>query len=326
MAANASLSNRTSIFLCISLFLYGSANACYYAFLSIWLSFHHFTYTQIGYIRGLSQASILCFVPCLCLLIDAISGANQIKRQFLFSTFCLTVAFTRLLFIYWQHSWNVIFCALIVIMIAVHETTNSVMDSLILSMIPDPNKYGRYRLWAGIGWGLISFALGLLFDYYLSIDTMFFFWTGFMGSLGLIWLLPILKDICCNKDIQNGYHSSLLVNDNDKTETSTNTMGFCQNLLIFWRQMNLFKFQIIFSFFVLGVSYGVINTFLFLRLQELGASTMLMGLTLVVTICSEFPAFLLVEHALVSIGDLGIICVGSLAYMLRLSWYGLLGF
>ena len=53
---------------------------------------------------------------------------------------------------------------------------------------------------------------------------------------------------------------------------------------------------------------------------------MLMGVTLVVTICSEIPSFLLVDRALVTIGDLGIVCVGLMAYMLRLGWYGLLGF
>eukprot|EP01083_Nonionella_stella_P095889 269326_1 len=321
MAANASLSNRTSIFLCISLFLYGSANACYYAFLSIWLSFHHFTYTQIGYIRGLNQGSVLLFVPVLCLVTDQISSNNPLKRRFLFSIFCLTVASSRLLFIYWQHSWNPIFCALIVITVAVQEATNSIMDSIVLAIIPNPNRYGRYRMWAGLGWSIVAVSLGLLFEFYFSIDTMFYFFTSFMGCLGLIWLMPTIKDILCGR--AGAYSSSLLIN---VTEAEVIQMGFYRKLWMFWRQMNLFKFQIIFSFFVLGASFGVINTFMFLRLQEMNASTVLMGVTYVVTLCSEFPAFLLVEHALHSIGDLGIICVGLFAYMLRLSWYGLLGF
>merc|ERR1712228_415022 len=62
------------------------------------------------------------------------------------------------------------------------------------------------------------------------------------------------------------------------------------------------------------------------RLAEMGGTTFLMGMTLIVTICSEFPCFYFVEYALVYIGDLGIVCVGLFAYMLRLSWYGLLGF
>ena len=144
------LPRSTQFFLCVSQFLYGSANACYYSFLSIWLADNGFTYTQIGYIRGLNQLSILIFVPILCLLIDLISNDNQLIRQFLFAIFCIGVGALRLLFVFWQHSWNIIFCVLIVITIAIHESTNSTMDSIILSIIPDANKYGRYRLWAGM--------------------------------------------------------------------------------------------------------------------------------------------------------------------------------
>eukprot|EP01083_Nonionella_stella_P249485 862652_1 len=119
----------------------------------------------------------------------------------------------------------------------------------------------------------MSFALGLLFDNYLLIDSMFFFWAAFMGCLGVIWFLAI-----CTKE----YHSLIFVNYADKNtaKISTTKIGFCRKLFIFWSQINLFKLRIIFSFFVLGVSYGVIDTFLFIRLYELGASTMLMGLTL----------------------------------------------
>merc|ERR1712013_339740 len=79
------------------------------------------------------------------------------------------------------------------------------------------------------------------------------------------------------------------------------------------------------GFLVLGASFGVINTFLFLRLQEMGGGTSLMGVTLMVTILSEFPCFWFVDRALSAIGDLGIVCVGLCAYMARLAWYGCLG-
>eukprot|EP01084_Bolivina_argentea_P187068 322307_1 len=337
MSDSISLPRITNIFLCLSQFLYGSANACYYSFLSIWLSHNDFSYIEIGYIRGLNQLSILLFVPILCLILDNLSNNNLIIKQLLFSLLCLSVAFARLLFIFYDHSWNLIFCILIVITVAIHETTNSTMDSLLLSIIPNPNKYGRYRLWAGIGWGIVAFTLGIIFDYFLSVDTMFYFWNVFMGTLGLIWLIPTIKNLyfCNNNNKKN--QSSLFINDQTTVDFNgidenlienpnpVQKISFCMKLYIFLKQINMFKLQIIFSIFVLGMSFGVINTFLFLRLQELGASTALMGMTLVVTILSEIPAFYFVEYALVYIGDLGIVCVGLLAYMLRLSWYGLLG-
>ena len=337
----AHLPRTFHIFLCISQFLYGSANACYYSFLAIWLSSNGFTYTEIGYIRGINQLAILICVPSLCLLIDVLSKDNQIKRQFIFSLFCLLVAIGRLSVIYFDHSWNASFCALIAIFNAIQETTNSTMDSLILSMIPNPNKYGRYRLWAGIGWGLVAFSLGLIFNDYLSINTMFYFFAVFMGSLGLIWFIPSFKALCSTNKNKK---SSLIINAKNPKENrafmnasgsdmdeglieidafegnsmSSNKIGFCRKLWLFFSQLNLFKLQIIFSILILGISFGVINTFLFLRLAQMGGSTFLMGMTLIVTIGSEFPAFLVVEYALVYIGDLGIVCVGLFAYMLRL--------
>eukprot|EP01084_Bolivina_argentea_P248367 415425_1 len=318
---------KTRVFLKGTQLIYGSANACYYSFLSIWLSHNDFTYSQIGYIRGLNQLSILIFVPALCLIVDLISNTDHSKRECLFSIICVSCAIARLAFIFWDHSFNIIFCFLIIATIALQETANSTMDSILLSIIPNKNKYGRYRLWAGIGWGLVAFCLGVLFDYYLSIDSMFYFFALFMGFLGLIWFFPSITHLYiysnCNNNQNNQYTSSLFVNEMNTKPTITFT--FCGKLWLFFSQLNIFKLQIIFSFLVLGISFGVINTYLFLRLQELGASTLLMGLTLIVTTCSEFPAFWFVEYVLVNIGDLGIVTVSLFAYMIRLRWYGLLG-
>merc|ERR1712110_78401 len=52
---------------------------------------------------------------------------------------------------------------------------------------------------------------------------------------------------------------------------------------------------------------------------------MLMGFTVIFTMFSEVPAFYIIEYALVYLGDYGVISISLLSYILRLSWYGLMG-
>ena len=326
----------TNTLLYSSQFLNGAANSSYYSFLAIWMRSHDFTLTQIGYVKGMAHLSILVLVPLCCLLVDFLSDNNRLKKQSLFSWWCIYGGISRLAFVYFENSWNVIFCGLIVITIAIQESSNSIMDSIILSVIPDPNQYGRFRLWDVIGWGAVALLLGLMFDSGVSIDAMFYIYCAFMGCLGWIWLFSTVR-------VKMNQHDYALLPDTDSVEDSEEIDGaqqgtlavnpqngdhisFLRKLSLFFGQLNLSKIQIIFSFFLFGICYGVISTFLFLRLLDLGASHLLMAMTLVVAICIEIPTFWFVDRALVTMGHLGIITVCMMAYMLRLGWYGLLGF
>merc|ERR1719242_2355921 len=161
-------SEPTNIFLCVAQFIYGCANSSYNSFLSIWLASRGFTYSQIGYVRGLSHLSFLVLVPLFCLVVDVSSKKNQITRQFLLAVSCMIAALSKLLFIFWQNSWDIWFCVLVMVTIAIQETTSKVTDSIIFSKIVDPNTYGRYPLWQGVGFGISSFGLGFLFEYVLG--------------------------------------------------------------------------------------------------------------------------------------------------------------
>ena len=97
---------------------------------------------------------------------------------------------------------------------------------------------------------------------------------------------------------------------------------------LFCKQLTLYKIFIIISFYIMGSAFGVINTFLFLWLLELGGTTTLMGFTLIVTVSSEIPSFYFADKVLSNpkIGELGVIGIGLFAYMLRLSYYACLGY
>lgn len=323
--------------LCASQFFNGAANACYYSFIPVWMAFHGFTIEQIGYVQGLTHLSIFCFVPVFCLLIDFMSNSNRLKKQSLFSFWCIYGGISRLSFIYWEQSWNPIFCGFVILTVAVQESTNSAMDSIILSIIPDPNQYGRYRLWSAVGWGSVAFALGLMFDRGMDIDVMFYFYCAFMGCLGWIWLIytvkikmtqhdytPIPSTDLVSTELVDEIEGEIVHESMDRA--TVHNMSILQKCCVFLNQMNLFKLQIVFSIFLFGMCYGVISTFLFLRLLELGASNLLMGITMLISIASEIPTLWFMDRVLDYIGNLGIINLILMTYMFRFAWYGLLGF
>ena len=266
----------TNTLLYTSQFLNGAANSSYYSFLAIWMRSHDFTLTQIGYVRGMAHLSILVLIPLCCLLVDFLSDNNRLKKQSLFSWWCIYGGISRLAFIYFENSWNVIFCGLIVITIAIQESSNSIMDSIILSVIPDPNQYGRFRLWDVIGWGAVALLLGLMFDSGVSIDAMFYIYCAFMGCLGWIWLIYTVKIKMTQHDYTPIPSTDLVSTDLvDEIEGEivddgidghiVQNMSILQKCCVFLNQMNLFKLQIVFSIFLFGMCYGVISTFLFLR-------------------------------------------------------------
>merc|ERR1719204_994164 len=116
------------------------------------------------------------------------------------------------------------------------------MDALTLSMIPSPDQYGKYRLWAGIALGLSAFGLGFLFDSLFAITVMFHFFSLFMGLLGAIWLARALKMACDRTHTQSAY------NETSTNSSSQGVRSFLASILC-----TAFKLQIVLAFLVLGV-------------------------------------------------------------------------
>jgi MFS family permease len=73
--------------------------------------------------------------------------------------------------------------------------------------------------------------------------------------------------------------------------------------------------------FVLGCGFGMINTVLFLHLDDLGATDLLMGLSLAVTCAAEVPVFLAADRITARLGVDGVILVSAAAYAGRMLWY-----
>jgi hypothetical protein len=129
------------------------------------------------------------------------------------------------------------------------------IDSLVMSSLPNKEDYGKMRLFGAISYGLFSFISGLVvedFKLIVFIHSLLMFATGFI----------ILS-------IERKYEAKTM---NDQSAVSV------------WDSIvGVFKRRIVQSFIVIvflsGFGSGVIEGFLFIRLRELGGSGMCLGIS-----------------------------------------------
>ncbi|CAN0526151.1 unnamed protein product, partial [Ectocarpus sp. 8 AP-2014] len=70
-----------------------------------------------------------------------------------------------------------------------------------------------------------------------------------------------------------------------------------------------------------GMGAGVIDTFLFIRLEELGGSHVLCGLARLIMCIAEVPFFYLSGPLIRRVGVRGVIALTQVAYLTRFIYY-----
>eukprot|EP00638_Chattonella_subsalsa_P006671 CAMPEP_0117755880 /NCGR_PEP_ID=MMETSP0947-20121206/13717_1 /TAXON_ID=44440 /ORGANISM="Chattonella subsalsa, Strain CCMP2191" /LENGTH=401 /DNA_ID=CAMNT_0005575303 /DNA_START=431 /DNA_END=1636 /DNA_ORIENTATION=- len=112
-------------------------------------------------------------------------------------------------------------------------------------------------------------------------------------------------------------HPNLQVKDNTSSASS-----MTKNLLsIFSNQETLLFFLII---LVGGFSAGVIDTFLYVHLKQLGGQELLMGSARAITCIAEIPFFQYATSLIKRFGEQGVLNVALVVYVIRLGYYSLL--
>ncbi|PNH05854.1 Major facilitator superfamily domain-containing protein 6 [Tetrabaena socialis] len=95
-----------------------------------------------------------------------------------------------------------------------------------------------------------------------------------------------------------------------------------EDLLLLLRRPKVVLF--IWTALTMGYGFGTIDSFLFLYLEQLGASGTLMGLTLTITCAAEVPAFQLQDRLLDRYGVTRVLDLVQAVYVLRMALYACL--
>ncbi|MCB0141848.1 MAG: MFS transporter, partial [Caldilineaceae bacterium] len=153
--------------------------------------------------------------------------------------------------------------------------------------------YGRLRLWGAVGWGLMAPISGLLVERFGLSWTFYAYAAILGGGIIAIWRLPL-----------------------DSVQMGT---PFWQGLTSFVRNRAWLIFLL--SVFIAGVGSGVINSYLFLYMQSLGASSTLMGIALTVATVSELTVFATSDRLLRWLGVRWLLVLAFGAVIVRMFAY-----
>lgn len=163
---------------------------------------------------------------------------------------------------------------------------NAVMDLLV----GQKDDYGHQRVWGSVGWGLSAPLIGQLIET-SGLEWSFWGFTAFM-LLGLLIVQQIpFHEFRASAPFWQG-----------------------ARILLANHAWLLFLFLV----FVGGIGQSVIANYLFLFMDDLGASKAVMGLALTVATISEIPLFLIAGRMLERWSARGLFMIGTLIYVVRM--------
>ena len=172
----------------------------------------------------------------------------------------------------------------------------SLIDSAVMALLGDrKERFGRVRLWGTVGYGVIAPFAGDLIG---RLGMKWAFWGYAILMLGGFL---IITQIPFRQSHSNG------------------SFGGGMRVLLGNRSWMLFLVMV----FIAGVGMATINNYLFVYMQGLGASNILMGLALTFSTISEVPAMFFSDRMLRSFGARGMLIIAMTAIGLRLICYSL---
>ena len=270
---------------------------CYYAAMAAFSPYLALYYRQLGI--GETQIGLLTGIPPLVGLLAAplwggFADATQRHQRLLQSA----ISGLWLVVLIFSLIRNPLWLLPLVIAYACFSAPiMPLVDNSVLLLLGERREaYGRQRLWGSVGWGVAGMLLGAVLDR-LGLQWAFY---GALLFLSGCWLAARRLAV---QPVQIGQP--------------------------FWHGMRFFVTSwpwlvFLITLFINGLAAGVSNNFLFLYLDQLGASRSLMGLSLLIATLSELPIFFFGERLLTRLGARGLILVALVATVVRMVAYALM--
>ncbi len=271
-------------------FCHFAAMAALMPFLALYYRELGLNEARIGLLSALPPLLTLVVAPLWGALADATERHQQLLQTALGGLW-VTILFFSLVH---DPRWLVL---LVVLYALFSAPIIPLVDNTVLALLGERKAhYGRLRMWGAVGWGVAGTGTGILiarFDLRWGFYGALFF---LIGCLLAAWRLPVAP-----------------------TKIG---QPLWQGIRFFVTNRAWLIFLI--TIFINGVAGGVGNNFLFLYLDELGATETLMGLTLLVATLSEIPIFFYGEYLLQWLGARGLLLLALGATLVRMVGYALM--
>jgi predicted MFS family arabinose efflux permease len=150
-------------------------------------------------------------------------------------------------------------------------SANGILDAYTLELLGSKNKlrYGRYRMFACLSWGIGAIVMGYVTDHYGFGPNFYIYGTlGAISTLLVAWRIPNVKQ---------------------QQEQQDESGSVVQLLLLATRpRVTFFLLEVI----IVGIGMGTVERLLFLYMvDDLQASTLLCGASVGVNVLLELPIF-----------------------------------
>eukprot|EP00667_Euglena_gracilis_P007560 EG_transcript_7633 len=267
-------------------------------FLSLILKDKGFSPKEIGFITSVQCLINLVGAPLWGLLVD-VTGCPRLTLS---GSVVASLAALLLL----ELSHDRLFCiAFIVANYAFSAGHCGILDRCTMGYIKRagfPQAYGQQRTWGAVGWGIAAAVSGKLQS---LPGHEGYFWSNVLAAVfGGFFVVAVAASNM--KLDQPGEHHMATMKELGQVLTA-------RPLVMFFLVM-----------MTVGGAFAVAGTFLFLYLEGLGASHVLLGLTITFTVLSEIPLFFFTSKLLEKIGVLGMLTIAVGAYALRFVGFCLL--
>ncbi|XP_078591661.1 major facilitator superfamily domain-containing protein 6-like [Branchiostoma floridae x Branchiostoma japonicum] len=205
--------------------------------------------------------------------------------------------------------WTLTFWFLFLLLVpglSLHASVLTQSDAYTMHSLGEEKTegYGRQRLWGSVGWGIFATVSGFSTDILgdesgqSNYDFAFYSFAAF-GAVTLLLVGFTFKRWDQSEPENMARHIRKLI---------------CKkNVIVFLSVL-----------FVLGSSFGVLETFAFWYLKDLGGSQLLLGLCLTVNCIAEVPFFFFSGRLIEKISHRGVFSVSLFCFALRFLFLSLL--
>lgn len=271
-------------------FFYYAAMAGLFPFLVLHYQQLGLSGRQIGLLAGIPPGLILVGAA----LWGAVADATQRHRLVLVLAFAGTMASVALLSATSTFAWLILVVAVLALCQA---PIMPIVDNSVMELLGDlRSRYGRVRLWGAVGWGAAGPVAGHLVERFDLSWSFGFFLVAMAVCLTFAAGLRV-----SHAQLAGGFRHGL-------------------RTLVGHRQWLVF----LFIAFASGAGLTVVHHFLFLYLEQIGASRSLMGWALTIGTVSEMAVFFYADRLLARWGRRRLIILSVLAGAVRVAAYSVI--
>jgi PPP family 3-phenylpropionic acid transporter len=284
------LAGRPLLLARVFYFFQYAAGSSLFPFLALFYEQLGIAGTQIGLLVAIPQLVTLFGGSLWGGLADATQQHGRLLRVAIVLVIILTLVLSRV-----TAFWLLI--AVIVVLAFFRTPIGPLVDNSVLELLGERRaQYGKLRLWGAVGWGVAAPVVGRLVERFGLTASFYAYALLMLGGLIVSWWLPISRT-----GIGQDYFRGL------------------RRLVADPRWLSFLVFLS-----VGGMTLSVVHNYLFLYLDDIGASSSLMGLSLTVATLGELAAFLSSDRLLLRLGTRRLLVVSLLAHVVRVSLYSVL--